>query len=149
MIHELQHLLQDVEGLPQGGMGFTLTDYQKISDEFVKRLDEIDRNIRTGLDQGTYNIRNLSQANPQSENGRIYQALNMARDDILSKNNMPINMRSRAMVYPGPMNEGAKMDPNNLSMREEVLARAREIMTGRYRDAVQKQQKVMNKKIEY
>tara|TARA_A100001388_G_scaffold135492_1_gene100394 strand:+ start:968 stop:4387 length:3420 start_codon:yes stop_codon:yes gene_type:complete len=143
MIHELQHLLQDVEGLPQGGMGFTLTDYQKISDEFVKRLDEVDRNIRTGLDQGTYNIGNLSQANPQSENGRIYQALNMARDDILSKNNMPINMRSRAMVYPGPMDQGAKLDPNNLAMREEVLARAKEIMANRYQGAIQKQQKVM------
>ena len=60
MIHELQHLLQDVEGLPQGGMAFTLTDYQKVSDDFVRRLDEVDRNVRRGLDQGTfYNIGNL------------------------------------------------------------------------------------------
>ena len=143
MIHELQHLLQDVEGLPKGGMAFTLTDYQKVSDAFVKRLDEVDQNIRRGLDQGTYNIGNLMNASPLSENGRVFDALTAARDDILTQNNIPINMRSRAMVYPGPMNEGAKMDPNNLSMREEVLARAKEIMTGRYQDAVQKQQKVM------
>ena len=120
MIHELQHLLQDVEGLPQGGMAFTLTDYQKVSDDFVKRLDEVDRNVRRGLDQGTYNIGNLMNASPMSENGRVFDALTAARDDILTQNNIPINMRSRAMVYPGPMNEGAKMDPNNLSMREEI-----------------------------
>ena len=93
-------------------MAFTkLTDYQKVSDDFVRRLDEVDRNVRRGLDQGTYNIGNLMNASPMSENGRVFDALTAARDDILTQNNIPINMRSRAMVYPGPMNEGQKWTP--------------------------------------
>jgi hypothetical protein len=145
MVHELQHLIQKVEGLPQGGASFRLSTgnlIRTMQDE-EKAIDTFTNNLNTAGGSGAYNFGNLIQAAPLSTMGKIRDYLDVARAEVMEEMGFnPKNLSQRNTFFPGTGQEGVPQNTYDLVARDEIIERAKKKVREPYNNMIDKMQRV-------